>query len=178
MAQKNGFHNVICYGSFLSKESLSRTIPSREGVPVIVKGYRRVFNLKPSRMQLYKDGARDGQCAVLNVMPFEDSFINALMIEVDDDEFEKLKIRERSYYTKEVNVFDISGKDKIGKAELFIGRKLFKGERIVDDGFMPIPSYLETVKKAAYSISEDFGNLFEDTTFLGDGRNINDLKKR
>lgn len=168
--------NIIAYGSLMNPDSMSRTIPKRKGVPVLIKGYKRVFNLKASRPYLYKN-LKTAECAVLNVVKCENSFFNAIMFRVTDDELRLLKIRERSYYTKEVEVLDIRSEKKISKALLFIGRKIFRGERIVDDSFLPIPEYLETVKKGAFGISRSFGKMFEETTFLGDGRTIKELSR-
>lgn len=169
--------NIISYGSLLNKESLAKTIPNRTITPVWIKGYKKIFNLKPSRLNIYKDvNINEQKVAVLNVTP-DKGYCSCAYIEVDDYEFEKLKIRERSYYTKKMPIYDFKTKEKIGEGVIFIGKKIWKGEIIVSDDYLPIPVYLERCRKGAYQLSEDFGKLYDETCFIGDGRTVKEYLK-
>ena len=162
---------VIGYGSFLNKESLAKTIVPRPVELILVKGYRRIFNLKASHLRQYK--VQDPlKVAVLNVIPDAEAFLNAILFEVNEDEFEKLKIRNKNYYTKEVEVYNFKTNEQNGTAILFIGKKLEHGERVVEDHYLPIPQYLDLCKKGAYDYGESFGDFFMKTTYTTDGKNL------
>lgn len=161
---------VIGYGGFLSEESLFKTIPPRKLKTVWIKGYKRVFNLRPPNAKLKYHNAKGNNVAILNVIPEEDSYTNAILFEVDKDELDRLNIRQKSYYSKLIDVYDYDKKNPAGKALLYLGKKIIHGERSVDDDFMPIDSYYKMVRDAAYSISKQFGEDFDSRTFLGNGK--------
>ena len=62
----------------------------------------------------------------------------------------------------------------IGKAFIFVGNKLYHGQRIINDIYQPILSYLEMVRDEAYSFSKKFGKDFDETTFIADGTKLKD----
>jgi hypothetical protein len=169
---------VIGYGSFMIAESLAKTIPAREYGLVWVPGHRRVFNLKTRLLKLYKVSEQSNEVAISNAVPEPGVRMNSILIEVTDEEFEKLKMRERIYYTKQVKVNDFKSGEPVGTAVMFVGRKLYRGERIVSDEYLPIRSYLERCRAAAYEISREFGRAFDQTTFLGDGRTAAEYLKK
>ncbi|MFH1510656.1 MAG: gamma-glutamylcyclotransferase family protein [Candidatus Woesearchaeota archaeon] len=162
---------VIGYGSLMIPESLEKTLPLRPFVAAWVKGYKRVFNLKNSTPRLYRIKEPTNKVAILNVEPSDCHGFNALIFEVSDDELQKLKIREKQYYTKEIKVYDLK-KKPISNAILFIGNKLSHGERIVNNEYEPVESYLERCREAAYKQGKEFGQLFDRTTFLGNGKSL------
>lgn len=164
---------VIGYGSLLNKKSFERTLQWREPQLIWVHGYKRVFNLVPYRMKFYKD-ADNIHATVVNVVPDEDSKFNAIMFEISEDELEKLKIREISYRTKKVKVRNFANDEDMGEAILFIGKKQRFGEDIIDNSLLPIKTYLEICRSGAYSFGREFGDAWKNTTFMGDGRCIND----
>lgn len=161
--------SVIGYGSLMIPESLHKTISPRQFRLVWAKDYRRVFNLKTNMLKFYGVKEQSNQVAILNVDFEPGGRLNAAAFDVNDEELEKLKIREKSYYTKEVPVFDFETFEERGSALLFIGKKLAHGERIVSSDYMPVPSYMQRCRQAAYSLGEKFGKDFDETTFLGSG---------
>lgn len=168
---------VIGYGSFLDEVSLSKTIKPRPARLVWVRGYRRIFNLKPSRMKLYHIGGEGIKVAVANIEPAEDAKVNGVVLDVDQDELQKLMIRQQSYRIKELPYYDYETGEVLGKAMVFIGNKIFRSQRIIEDYFLPIPSYLKMVRDAAYRISGKFGKDFDDTTYIADGTKLSDWLK-
>jgi hypothetical protein len=168
---------VIGYGSLMIAESLAKTIPAREMRPVWVPGYRRIFNLKTRFPRMYKVSESSNKVAVLNVVPEVDASTSALAFDVSDDELEKLKLRERIYYMKEVKILDFKSKEPAGTAVMFIGRKMFHGERIVSEHYLPVPSYLDRCREACYKVGKRFGKTFDSTTFVGDGRTVAEYLK-
>jgi hypothetical protein len=169
---------AIGYGSFMIRDSLAKTIPFRPGKPVWVQGHRRVFNLRTRLLKLYDVKESSNEVAILNAVPEPDKRMNALLFEVSDEEFDKLKIRERIYYAKQVKVTDFKSNEPAGTAVLFVGRKIYRGERIVSNEYLPILSYLQRCREAAYEVGDDFGKAFDDTTFLGDGRTAAEYLKK
>lgn len=164
--------SVVGYGSLMIPESLQKTIPAKECRLVWVDGHKRIFNLKTRLLKLYKVLPQSNEVAVLNVEPAVGSGLNAVLFEASDEEFEKLKIREKIYYTKEVEVSDFHSGMEIGKAAVFVGKKMLHGERVVSNDYLPIAVYLERCREAAYTIGEDFGRAFDKTTFLGNGMSV------
>lgn len=169
---------VIGYGSLMNLDSMAKTISKRDIQPVTVQGYRRIFNLKPSRVVVNLNKGAGLETAVLNVEPDTQSEFNAVAFDVTDDEFDRLKIREQSYRFKEVDYYDFkTGQKAPDKALLFIGNKLFRGERIIREEFLPLPGYLKLVLKATEEISEIFADKFLETTLIADGTVLKDWLK-
>jgi cation transport regulator ChaC len=163
---------IVGYGSLMNKESFAKTLKPREMKLVWIEGYKRVFNIKPSRPYLYKEGGKGMEIGVANIEESGGQRVNGFMFEVDESELEKLKIRERSYRLKEVEVSDYETEDLIGPAYTFIGNKRFRDEIIISKDFEPLPSYLEMVRKAAYEISEQFGHDFDASSFKANGERV------
>lgn len=171
--QGNKMSWVIGYGSLMIIESLEKTISARDFTQVWVEGYKRIFNLKNGTPRLYRIKEPTNKVAILNVEQSASHGFNGLAFEVNDDELQKLKIREKQYYIKEILVYDMS-KKPLFNALLFIGNKLSHGERIVSNEYEPVESYLERCREAAYRQGEDFGRLFDSTTYLGSGENLSE----
>lgn len=161
---------IIGYGSLMIPESLQKTIPPRPFELVWVEGYKRIANIRTRFPKQYKVIAGDNHIAILNVEEEECHRLNAVAFEVSEDELEKLKIREQIYYVKEVELRDFATSQVCGTGLLFIGKKLFHGERIVSDEYLPISSYCQKCREAAYSLNDEFGKAFDETTFAADGR--------
>jgi hypothetical protein len=160
---------IVGYGSLMIPESLQKTISPRPFRAIWVRDYKRIFNLKTKMLRFYKVSEQSNQVAILNVEFEPGSRLNAAAFDVDEGELEKLKIREKNYYAKEVPTFDFETEKSVGKAVLFIGNKFAHGERIVSNDYLPVPSYMQRCRDAAYAIGKRFGRLFDQTTFLGGG---------
>jgi cation transport regulator ChaC len=163
---------VIGYGSLMIPDSLQKTIPLREFRLVWTNDYKRVFNLKTKMLRFYRVSEQSNQVAILNVEFQQGGRFNAVAFDVNQDELGKLRIREKNYYTKEVRVYDFGSEREIGNAVLFIGNKFAHGERIVSNDYLPVPSYMQRCREAAYGFGEPFGIAFDSTTFLGDGTSL------
>jgi len=162
--------NIIAYGAMLNKESLAKTIKSREFKEVLVKGYSRIFNQRAAKLHLYNADPKQNRVAIANVIPNEDRYFNAVMFEVDDYEFEKLKIREKSCHTKKITAELKNGER--AEAIMFIGNKIYEGNEMQSNDYLPIELYLKRCRNGAYAVSEEFGNKWDETTYLGDGRTV------
>ncbi len=169
---------IIGFGGHLDKNSLFKTISERKIEICWVKGYKRIFNIRASKFKSVKEGGDMIKTAILNMQPKENAEANAIVFDANQDEFERLKIRNKSYYVKEVPFYDYKTKEESGKAVLFIGKKMRHGERAVEDDILPLPKYFERVRDAAYNISKKFGKEFDKTTFVGDGRVVKEYLEK
>jgi len=167
--------NIIGYGSLMNKKSFERTIPWREPKQILVRGYKRVFNLIPSRLQLYKlydANHAKGEIAVLNAAPNNESEFNALMFNISEGELEIIKLRLKSYHAEETTVFDFKTNKKIGKALIFVGNLNCDGEEILNNDILPIPKYVKLCKEGAKEISKEFYKSWIKSTYKGNGKLI------
>ena len=157
-------YNFVGYGSLLDHESLNKTIKDKKLKPVIVKGYKRVFDLFDTKDK--KD--------VLNIIKSKNSWFNGVSFKINEEELKKLSIREDEYNIEEINVYDYKTKKKIGKALISVDFffDIDKKNR------MPSKDYFTMCRKAAYSISKDFGKTWDETTFLADGTKVSRWLKK
>lgn len=165
--------NIIAYASMINKESLAKTIKPRDFKEVMIKG-KRIFNQRTIRLRQYNADPKQNKVVVANIIPDENSYFNAIMFEVDDYEFEKLKIREKSCHTKKITAY--LGNEKI-EAVIFIGNKLHEGMEMQSNDYLPIDLYLKRCRQGVYEVSEEFGKKWDETTYLGDGRTVKEYLK-
>lgn len=156
-------YNFVGYGSLLSHKSLKETIKDKKFKKVLLNGYKRVFNLSLS--EKYNED-------VLNLVKSRGSSCNAVIFKVTEKELEKLNHREAEYNLEEIPVYDLSGK-KIGKALASIDKFI----KIDNEARLPSKSYLKLCRDAAYKIGKRFGKIWDDTTFLADGRSVREYFK-
>lgn len=158
-------HNFIGYGSLLNEESLSETISKKKFLPVIVKGYKRIFNLKTREHK---------NADVLNLKKSSSSFFNAVLFQVSDEELKKLSLREAEYNLEEVNYYDSLGGRKMGKGIVAIDFFV----EIDSEKKLPSKSYFIMCRSAAYKIGKEFGKIWDDTTYIADGEKVSDWIKK
>lgn len=172
---------LVGYGSLLNKSSFERTLPWREPKEIIVNGYKRIFNLIPSRLELYKlydANHTKGEIAVLNVIPDKEHYINAVTFELNEEEMNIIKIRLKNYHPEETEILDKKTKKRIGTGIIFVGDSTKNGENILSNDILPIPKYLETCRQGAFNMGKSFYKTWLETTFLGDGQTVKDFIKK
>ncbi len=77
---------IFGYGSLMNPMSLARTLPREHTFhPALLPGYKRRMNLR------YKEHV------FLNIVPREGSVVDGLLIPINENELETLKIREQGY---------------------------------------------------------------------------------
>ncbi|MCF7835444.1 gamma-glutamylcyclotransferase [Candidatus Gracilibacteria bacterium] len=154
----------IGYGSLLSHNSLKKTIKDRDFIPVIVKGFKRIFNVD-------LDPNSNKDLDVLNIVKDKNSFFNGILIKITDEELLKLKEREKHYVFEKVEAKDINSNKIYKNCILSIDHNLD-----IDLGFKkPDQSYFDLCREAAYHINENFGNMFDETTFTSDGTRVKEF---
>jgi len=156
-------YTVFGYGSLICPESLEQTIPKRKSIPAIIKGYRRVFN---------RAGKEGSDPNVLNIEKSKED-INCVIFKVNDEELVHLKRREFSYNMEETEAYDLEGK-RLGRCFIFIDYHvgLDRQDR------KPNKRYFIMCRKACYNISEEFGRMFDKTSYTSGGERISEWLKK
>ncbi len=154
---------IVGYGSLISHNSLKETLRDKRFKLVIVKGFKRVFNL------LINNG-KD----VLNLVKDSGSKFNGVLFEVDEDELKKLKKREEEYNLEEVNVYDFESKKTIGRALICVDYFIDVDKK----NGLPDKRYFILCREAAYHISKKFGVFWDKSTYTSGNEQIfNWIKK-
>lgn len=159
----NNLCAVIGYGSLLSPESASKTfdVSDKKFVPVSVRNFKRLFNVWTFKSNF----------AVLNIVPFEDEWFNGVLIfPLNNEELEKLKIREISYNKIEIpnNYLFDKYNTNISMPELPIYSFSGKEENIKTQ-IKTKKRYYDLCLNAAADYGEDFQTDYLETTFSSDG---------
>lgn len=155
---------VIGYGSLLSHRSLAKTIPDRSFQPVIVKGYKRIFNV------LAKN-----HTDLLNIERKPGHYFNGVLFTVTSDELKKIKLRERPEYSLFKSwAYDFSTNKKISWSSLAVDLH----HSLDHFRHQPNRLYFKSCREAAYAISNKFGRTWDETTYLANGEQVNSWVKR
>lgn len=154
--------NVVGYGSLMSHDSLRETIGDKRFIPVLVKGYKRIFDINRIKGE---------NSDILNLEKSPKSKFNAIMFSVSDKELEKLRKREEGYELEQIPVYHFKSKDKLGNCFVFV-------DRIdLDKTMLPSKSYFLLCREAAYHINKKFGQVWDETTFVSTGEKVSDWLK-
>lgn len=166
---------VVGFGTLLDKGSLGQTIgqdsaQNKSFLPVIVKGYKRLFNLRPDHYEPgLKFSAEPIELAAANVEPSRAHEFNGLAFRVDESEFSELDKRERYYKRHEVDIYDFFSNAHIGKG--FTYSSELDARWIIRDNALLLPLWRDIVlaRNGAYTIDMAFGKKYDDTTYMADG---------
>lgn len=157
-------YNFVGYGSLINHRSLSHTIHNKKLTPVIIKGYRRVFDVLASRNSTY-----------LNIEKSPGDYFNGVLFTIDKTELKLLIKRESpEYELKEVWAYDFTNKKKLCRAFLAIDYSISVAK---GSSSMPNKEYFLLCREAAYSFGQEFGHIWDQTTFLADGKIISSWLK-
>ncbi|MEK6891149.1 MAG: hypothetical protein AABX03_03340 [Nanoarchaeota archaeon] len=152
-------HNLVGYGSLLSHKSLKETINNKHFKPVIVKGYKRIFNIAVKKEENFDE---------LNLEKSKKSKFNGVMFKVNEDELEKINKREREYNLEEVEVYDFKTGKRLGKSLVVVDYFI----KIDRKNKLPSKSYFILCRQAAYHISKEFGKYWDKTSFISDEERV------
>ena len=95
---------------------------------------------------------------------------NGRIMEVPFSDLDKLRKREYGYNLRPVAYVSWGNQSEVGLAYILCAEDEFVNEiKVVDSTLLPYPPYLEVCRAGALSVSKDFLEVFEETTFLGDG---------
>ncbi|BDS12206.1 gamma-glutamylcyclotransferase family protein [Aureispira anguillae] len=165
---------IVGFGTLLLQESLGDTVgKQKKFTPIIVKGYRRLFNLLPDHYEadnrLRSDASEIGAA---NIEPAEGIQFNGLSFEANASDLENLDQRERYYKRSVVDYFDFETGEKLGQCHVY--ESPLDARWLVRDNNKLLPLWRDIVyaRVGAYRISEAFGKMYDATTYLADGKTL------
>lgn len=162
---------VIGYGSILAPTEIDLVLTACEDrvVPVKVDGFKRVFNQEASWRDV--DGPERG---VLNVVRDDDHWFNGVLLaDLDREEFERYRERERGYRLIEVEREAIDPYDTgdgliLTELELVL---IATGKK-PRDAIEPIGEYLDLCLEGAETWGREFEEDFRTTTEMVTGETL------
>lgn len=169
---------LVGYGTLLYRGSLGQSIgatvaESKPSVPVIVRNYKRLFNVRPEHYQSsHKLNDAGIELGAMNVEPSTGSSFNALALPVNTLELEILDQRERYYHRVTAPVHDFSTGEPVGLGHIYAADL---GSKWVDrDIRQLLPRWQDIVwaRTGTYAISHAFGQYYDATTYLADGETL------
>jgi len=164
---------VVGYGTLLYQESVGDTIgESAERKlfqPVIVKEFKRLFNLLPSHYNpSFKLTDLPVERAAANIVDCEGAYFNGLAFEVDEKELLEIDRRESHYDRIETMIYDFATKKPIGLAFVYAANET-RTVLTNDASFLPDWIDISWARTGAYRYGHKFGEMYDRTTFLADG---------
>lgn len=167
---------VIGYGTLLYEESLGDTIGNlteqKKYRPVIVKGFKRLFNLLPLHYNpSFKFSKLPIEISAANLLPHQGSYFNGLAFKVSIDELSNLDKRENNYKRTEVPIYDFSSGKRIGMGMVYLAPD--HHECVTKDKkYLPEWDDISYARTGAYRYGNEFGYMYDKTTFLADGKTL------
>ena len=167
---------LVGFGTLLLQESLGDTVRSnskKKVTPIIIKNYKRLFNLFPDHYEannlLRTDGTEKGAA---NIEPAEGIQFNGLSFEADAKDLERLDKRERYYKRSIIPYFDFeTGKD-LGICHVYESPLDARWLIRKNTDLLPLFRDIVYARVGAYRISNAFGKMYDATTYLADGKTL------
>lgn len=162
---------LVGYGSLLNLSSLRDTLNISSFTPVIIKGYKRIFNVKLSSSKTSD---------VLNIVKSKRHYFNGLMFQVDYRQLKMLiKREEPEYHLHPVEAIPFTAFKNSSRSPL-INSFVFVDEYIHLDKKKRLPNkdYFIFCRQSAYSVGKEFGKSWDNTTYLASGEKISSWLKR
>lgn len=170
---------IVGIGSLLNLESAAEDIQGvneEEFFPVVAVGAKRLFNyLIPDNVLEELGGApQPEQRAALNMVATgrgEDWF-NGRILSVAIEDLDGLRKREHGYHLRPVTSirWDSPTAEPFLAYVLCAEEEVVEGRQVIDNTIEPNPAYVEICLTGANSVSQEFGAMFLDTSYLADGK--------
>jgi hypothetical protein len=166
------------YGTLLLRESLGDTVSQesaeeKELIPIVVKGCKRVYNLFPDHYPSENRLDRGPiERAAANTVFAEGYSFNAIAFKVKASELEMLDKRERYYKRVSAPCFEFSTGKPLGECYFYMSEP--DARWIQNDITKLLPLWRDIVyaRVGSYRISEDFGKLYDATSWMADGQTL------
>jgi hypothetical protein len=169
---------VIGYGTLLSRWSARVTLgrepaAPRRLAPVVVHGYRRLFNARPAK---YESSRRlNGppiERGAMNVEPAEGGRFNGLAISVTRDELVALDVREESYARVRVDASPFGRAGQTFRA--FTYMVPLHSHRLCRSIDELLPRWLDIclARAGCLELGREFLDMYDETTYLADGETL------
>jgi hypothetical protein len=168
---------LVGYGTLLSRASVATTLgpeaETKPAIPVVVEGYRRLFNLRPTHYEpSYRRTPEPLEVGAMNVQRAPGFRFNGLAFSVSLRDLEALDERER-YYER---IWAPAERFPDGKAlgEAFVYSAAPGSSWVEEDPALIQPHWRDIVlaRGGAYAVGRSFGELFDATTYLADGKTL------
>lgn len=169
---------LVGYGTLLSNASLVRTLGERaveakRFVPVVIEGFRRLYDLRPPMYEPSRVlGLEAQEAAAANIEPAPGERFNALAFAATLEEVDRLDEREYEYERIVVELASFESGRPFGRAFAYSSRP--DAPWIERDPRRLLPRWrdVELARGGAYAVGRSFGELFDRTTYLADGRTL------
>ena len=171
---KNNKVVIVGFGTLLLQESLGDTISNtKKFIPILVKNYRRLFNLLPDHYEAdNRLRSDDTEIGAANIEPAEGFQFNGLSFEASASDLENLDSRERYYKRSEVPYYDFETGANLGMCYVYespLDARWLVGNT---DKLLPLWRDIVYARVGAYRTSEAFGKMYDATTYLADGKTL------
>ncbi|MDO6440221.1 gamma-glutamylcyclotransferase family protein [Cyclobacterium sp. 1_MG-2023] len=172
-------HLIGGYGTLLYFGSLNKSLGRTENdiieyIPYYVNGFQRLFNLRaPHYEASAKVSSKLIENAAANVLEKADASYNGLCFYVSDEELKSLDKRERYYDRIKTNFYRFDDNTIIDEGYIYMSNQA--NEHLISDSIsnlLPCWSDLSMARTGAYLVSSKFGEFYDKTTFLADGKTL------
>ncbi len=168
---------IAGFGTLLLQESLGDSVGQNQAkkkfTPIVIKNYRRLFNLLPDHYEadnrLRQDNTEIGAANIEQAEGFE---FNGLCFEADAADLDSLDKRERYYVRSQVPCFDFYSGEEIGICQVYESPLDARWLRRDLKELLPLWRDIVYARVGAYRIGEDFGKMYDATTYLADGETL------
>jgi hypothetical protein len=166
---------LIGYGTLLNVASLGRTIgspaaQSKAIIPVVVRDFRRLCNLRPDHYRpSFRFSSMPIEAGAMNVELCPGASFNAVAFVVTEDELLGLDRRERYYQRQQVPVYRFSDGAYFDQGEIYVGSPNARWIERDPERLLPRWDDIVEARAGCYALSIAFGRMFDETTYLADG---------
>ncbi|MCB4808573.1 hypothetical protein LG651_09940 [Tamlana sp. 62-3] len=185
LEESKGF-NLFGYGSLINQYSSQETISnSTQLQPVMGFGIKRVLNYDPDEnvrsRSIYHDPERgDEYFGVFNLEytgNIQDK-ANGVLRKVETGDFENFVKREVGYSLVKIRCQDFyNSSSPFTDAYALVAPQKFNGRQLVNNELLPNVPYYKLCRDGSRYVSEKFLEVWLDTSFLGNGKNVRDWEK-
>ncbi len=167
---------VAGFGTLLLQESFWDTVVDekhKKFTPIIIKNYRRLFNLLPDHYEASYFLRTDGtELGAANIEPALDAQFNGVSFRVNPNELESLDRRERYYKRSIVPYHNFETGEELGMCHVYESPLNARWLVRNTNDLLPLWRDIVYARVGAYRISKAFGEMYDATTFLADGKTL------
>jgi len=174
------------YGSLINEYSYSVDMKKSNGlVPVIGYGVKRILNYDPDEMvrrrSVYQDPERgEKYFAAFNLeyTANDKDKVNGVLRKIQKSDFTSFVARERGYSMVKIKCISFEQENNdFFEAYALCAPEYFKNRKLINNKLLPNVPYYKVCREGASKISQEFLQMWLETSFLGDGRNVIEWEK-
>lgn len=169
---------LVGYGTLLYQVSIGHSlgiegVREKQFLPVLVNGYKRLFNLRATHYESSDRLSRDGlERAAMNVEPCHGARFNGVAFRVDQAELAILDQRECYYERRAAPVYHFATGQPVGEGQFYSSHP--EASWIDRDPARLLPRWRDVLwsRRGAYDLGTAFGRTYDATTYLANGRDL------